>query len=167
MHRPLIGTLLLLVCTGVPPTASAQTNACDVNTDGFVNVIDVHSATNQILGLSSCTTADIDGGGHCDIIDLQKIINAAPGGSCIAGSGTGAAWYVSPTGNDANGAHSFTATLSALFVDTTAADYQLSAASPATDKGQTLAAVASDRRRQCQAAGNGVRHRVLRAPLTC
>src|SRR4029077_2798475 len=57
---------------------------------------------NQVLGISPCTTADIDGNGRCDITDIQRIVNAALGGACKTGSGTGATWYVTATGNDNN-----------------------------------------------------------------
>ena len=113
MHRHLIGgalLLLLLACTSALSAAAARswdaplsgTNACDLNSDGLVNVVDVQLAINQVLGISSCTTADIDGNGHCDVVDVQRIINAALGNGCQTGAGTGATWYVAPTGADTN-----------------------------------------------------------------
>ena len=55
---------------------------CDLNHDGVVNVTDVTLATNMALGLSTCT-ASITGTGGCNIVTVQRVVDAAlPGGTC-------------------------------------------------------------------------------------
>ena len=48
-----------------------------------VNIADVQLIINEALGLSSCT-ADLNGDGKCDIVDVQRVITAALGGNCSA-----------------------------------------------------------------------------------
>lgn len=60
-------------------------NPCDLNSDGTVNTTDVQLAINMTLGLSSCT-ANIDGPEVCDAVVVQRVINAADGGSCVIGN---------------------------------------------------------------------------------
>ena len=60
-------------------------NACDLNSDGAVNSGDSQAMTNMILGSSPCT-ANIDGSGVCNAVVLQRVINAAMGGSCLMGN---------------------------------------------------------------------------------
>ena len=60
-------------------------NACDLNNDGTVNNSDVDLATNMSLGLSACTAA-ILGAGVCNVMVVQRIINASMGGACVTGS---------------------------------------------------------------------------------
>jgi hypothetical protein len=65
-----------------PLSAWAQFSPCDLNQDGVVNVTDVTLATNMALGLSSCT-ATIKGTGGCNVVTVQRVVDAAlPGGSC-------------------------------------------------------------------------------------
>jgi parallel beta-helix repeat protein len=80
--------------------ASGAVNACDINADGLVNVIDIQQAINQALGISACTTGDVSKDGQCNVVDVQRIINAALGNGCKVGAG--ASWYVSPSGSDSN-----------------------------------------------------------------
>lgn len=63
-------------------------NACDLNGDGTVNVIDVQLAINMDLGVTPCT-ANIDGADVCNVVVVQRVINAALGGTCVTGSGSG------------------------------------------------------------------------------
>jgi hypothetical protein len=60
-------------------------NPCDLNNDGAVNTTDVQLAINMTLGTSSCT-ANVDGSGVCDAVVVQRVINAADGGSCTIGN---------------------------------------------------------------------------------
>ena len=62
--------------------ASAQTNACDVNNDGVVNVVDVQLTTNMYLGTVNCT-ANIAGPGVCTPQVVQTVVNTALGGTCF------------------------------------------------------------------------------------
>jgi len=82
-HRFLLFQLGLLVV--VPPLAWPQ-NACDLNQDGAVNVVDVQLATNMNLGLLPCT-ANINGPGVCNLIVIQRVTVAALGGPCVMDSG--------------------------------------------------------------------------------
>jgi len=61
-------------------------NACDLNADGAVNVLDVQLSVNMDLGTSSCT-ANVDGSGVCNVVVVQRVINAALGGSCVTDTG--------------------------------------------------------------------------------
>ena len=63
--------------------AQVAANACDLNADGAVNVIDVQIAINMDLGLMICA-ADIDGLGICNSDVVNKVVTAALGGTCVA-----------------------------------------------------------------------------------
>lgn|ERR1700693_430440 len=66
--------------------AQIQINACDLNMDGVVNSADVTLAVNMDIGLSSCT-AKIAGADLCNVVVVQRVINAIPPGTCVtAGS---------------------------------------------------------------------------------
>jgi hypothetical protein len=81
-------TLVAVLTAGLfsfSASASAQTlNACDLNSDGRVDNTDVDLAVNMSLGLAPCT-ANIIGAGICNIIVVQRVINAI-GGTCVAGT---------------------------------------------------------------------------------
>jgi hypothetical protein len=57
---------------------------CDLNIDGIVNVLDVQLMVSQALGTTACTNR-LDGGANCDVIDVQRVVNAALGGACRQG----------------------------------------------------------------------------------
>jgi fibronectin type 3 domain-containing protein len=60
---------------------SAQ-SPCDLNKDGVVNVTDVTIAVNMALGQSNCT-ASIKGTAGCNVVTVQRVVQAAlPGGTC-------------------------------------------------------------------------------------
>jgi fibronectin type 3 domain-containing protein len=65
--------------------AQIQINACDLNADGVVNSADVTLAVNMVIGLSACT-ADIVGIDTCNVVVVQRVINAIPPGTCLAGN---------------------------------------------------------------------------------
>ena len=79
--------LALLTTSLVALPISAQTNACDLNQDSSVNNVDVQLSVNMSLGITPCT-ANIYGVGVCNAIVVQRVVNAALGGSCITGSGS-------------------------------------------------------------------------------
>ncbi len=54
-------------------------NAADVNSDGFVNAVDVQLVINTALGLFNHSPSDIDGSGSVDAVDVQRVINGALG----------------------------------------------------------------------------------------
>ena len=90
-RRLAFGTGLLAVLSGVGWT---QTNACDlVAPFGTVDAADVQAAINMTLGISPCT-ANIGGAVVCNAAVVQRVINAALGGTCVTGVGT-VAHYVS------------------------------------------------------------------------
>jgi hypothetical protein len=61
--------------------ASAALNACDLNSDAAVNVIDVQLGTNMYLGTTPCT-ANIAGPNVCSALVVQQVTNAALTGTC-------------------------------------------------------------------------------------
>ncbi len=74
-----------------------QTNPCDLNQDGVVNSADVQVAINMTFGLAPCS-ASITGSNYCNIVMVQRVINAASGGSCLTSMGlhvVGLTWTAS------------------------------------------------------------------------
>ena len=68
-----------------PALGWAQVNACDLNSDGAVNSADEQAAVNMVLGLLPCT-ANIYGAGVCNVVVVQRVVNAALGGPCLTGT---------------------------------------------------------------------------------
>jgi hypothetical protein len=68
-------------------TSWAQSSACDLNADGRVDNADVQSAINMSLGVSTCN-ANVYGPNVCNVVMVQRVINASIGGSCLTGTGT-------------------------------------------------------------------------------
>jgi hypothetical protein len=64
--------------------SSGGGSPCDLNKDATVNFVDVALATNMSIGLFPCT-ADIAGFGVCNVIVVQRVTNAAMGGTCVTG----------------------------------------------------------------------------------
>jgi hypothetical protein len=71
-----------------PNRAFAQASACDLNQDTSTNIADVQLSVNMVLGLTTCT-ANITAPGVCDIIVVQRVVNAALGGACVTDSSPG------------------------------------------------------------------------------
>lgn len=67
-------------------SAWSQANSCDLNADGKVDSADVQSAISMSLGTSPCT-ANIAGANICDVVIVQRVINASLGGACITSTG--------------------------------------------------------------------------------
>ena len=40
------------------------------------------AAVNQALGVASCTNGDVNNDGSCNVLDVQKVVNGALGGTC-------------------------------------------------------------------------------------
>lgn len=61
--------------------AMAATSRCDLNGDASVNVIDVQSLVNIVLGITSpgAGIGDINGDNHLDIVDIQILVNVVLG----------------------------------------------------------------------------------------
>jgi hypothetical protein len=68
--------------SGAPPPPPPSGSACDVNSDGTTNVVDVQQEVNQALGIATCK-ADINKDGQCTVVDVQRVVNAALGGQCV------------------------------------------------------------------------------------
>ncbi len=94
--RHLVILLGLLAIARGP--ARAQINACDLNSDGTVNVVDVQRAINMDLDLSPCTT-NIDGAGVCNVVVVQRVINAALGNPCVTNHYVSLSWTASTSSN--------------------------------------------------------------------
>lgn len=80
----------LLLCHKL---AWPQSSACDLTADGRVDNTDVQSAINMSLGSSPCT-ASIAGAIVCNVVMVQRVINARlsatisnPLGNCLTGTG--------------------------------------------------------------------------------
>ena len=98
------------VCPSSLPGSGApsSTGACDLSQPyGTPDSSDVQAAINMTLGVSPCT-ANIIGTGLCNVVMVQRVVNAAlPGGTCVTGSGSGGGgpvshsvvlnWSASPT----------------------------------------------------------------------
>ncbi|MBZ5634655.1 MAG: hypothetical protein LAO55_16150 [Acidobacteriia bacterium] len=58
-------------------------NACDLNSDGAVNILDVNRIVSMVLGQTACS-ANINGAGVCTVVTVQRVVNAAlPAGTCV------------------------------------------------------------------------------------
>jgi hypothetical protein len=78
-------TVGLLLNTAAVSAQSAPLNACDLNADGAVNVADTVTGVNMILGPPSGCTANIIGANVCNVVMLQRVVNAALGSACVTG----------------------------------------------------------------------------------
>jgi len=104
-----VGVFGLLTPPPSPPTllsagsVGAGIQPCDVNNDGFVTVQDVQLAIDMDLGLLSCAL-NINGAGMCNVVTVQRIINADLGLPCVTGPGVTAnsvslSWTASTSSN--------------------------------------------------------------------
>ena len=73
--------LLCVLCLFPALQGFAQVNACDLNKDGTVNILDVMLAVKMANGEVPCT-ANIIGPGICDIVVVYRVIDAALAGVC-------------------------------------------------------------------------------------
>ena len=101
--RVLAGFLALLTASAVafgapPPSArnalasghaggepAAGQNPCDLNGDGVIDSSDVQLAINMALGVTPCTTGIADAG-ICNVLGVQRIVNASMGRACVTGT---------------------------------------------------------------------------------
>jgi hypothetical protein len=77
---------------------SQMQNACAVSGDATVSAVDVQQSINMALGLSSCTT-NIDGAGVCNVVVVQRVINAALGEGCVTNHWVSLSWTASTSSN--------------------------------------------------------------------
>lgn len=85
MHTRLIpffrtGTVLFF--TTCLSLQAAALNVCDLNADGAVNTADVNLAIGMSTGAITPCTANVIGNGICNVVMVQRVINAAQGASC-------------------------------------------------------------------------------------
>ncbi len=79
--------------------AQGPANACDLNADGAVNVLDVQLAVNMYLGLIPCT-ANIDTLDVCNSDVVNAVVTAALGGTCVVtGHSVALSWTASTSSN--------------------------------------------------------------------
>ena len=71
-------SLLFLSASG---RAQIQKDACDLNADGVDNAADVTLAVNMDIGSAPCT-ANIVALATCNVVVVQRVINAALGNAC-------------------------------------------------------------------------------------
>ncbi len=87
-----VGVFGLLHAAPLAPTALTAGSIgggmapCEINGDATVNIQDVQLAIDMALGLISCT-ANVDGSGICNILVVQRVVNAVLGGPCVTGPG--------------------------------------------------------------------------------
>jgi hypothetical protein len=104
-----VGAFGLLTPPPSPPTSLSAGSVgggiqpCDVNNDGSVSVQDVQLAINMDLGLLSCTL-NLTGSGICNVLAVQRIINADLGLPCVTGpsvtaNSVGLSWTASSSSN--------------------------------------------------------------------
>lgn len=106
-------------------------NACDLSPDGKIDAADVQAAVNMTLNPSTCT-ANIAGSKVCNVVVVQRVVNASLGGSCLTSTGlhvvslswagsTGAAAYKVYRGTTSGGPYSLLASLgtTTTYMDTT------------------------------------------------
>jgi hypothetical protein len=74
-----------LVVVTVGNSAGATNSSCDLNGAGVVSSADVQIAINQAIGIAPCTNASLQQNGQCNVIDVQRVVNAALGGACRVG----------------------------------------------------------------------------------
>lgn len=81
------GSAWVLLSKGgtTPPPPPPPQSACDLNGDGSVSSLDVDLARNQALGVIVCGTADLQQNGKCDVVDVQRVVNATLGRTCVVG----------------------------------------------------------------------------------
>ncbi len=95
--------------------AGTPLNACDLNADGVVNVLDVNRSVSMTLGQSSCT-ANVNGPGVCTVVTVQRVVNASlPSGACVVSgvaTPTPTALSCAPSSFNAAGTSTCTGTLS-------------------------------------------------------
>ena len=61
---------------------------CDLTNDRVINTTDVSLSVDKALGRSSCSAGDagdIDRNGACNVVDIQRIVNAVLTGTCRVG----------------------------------------------------------------------------------
>jgi hypothetical protein len=98
-RRRTLAVSVLISIFALTNIASAQSNACDLDSSGGTNVVDVNRAVSMVLGTMPCT-ANVEAPNTCSIVTVQRVVNAALGQSCVSYGGgvshsVGLAWLPS------------------------------------------------------------------------
>ena len=64
------------------PASGAELNPCDLDGSGAVNSTDVQWAAEMSIGARTPCSANILGPGVCNVVVVQRVANAANGGTC-------------------------------------------------------------------------------------
>jgi hypothetical protein len=95
VYSTILGVSLILT-----NSAFGQTNACDLDASGAVNVVDVNRAVSMALGTTPCT-ANVEAASTCTIVTVQRVVNNALGQPCVtynaATKTVALLWLPSPT----------------------------------------------------------------------
>ncbi len=93
-----LAILLGLLATVHGPAWSQMQNACALSGDATVSAVDVQQAINMALGLTTCNT-NIDGAGVCNVVVVQRVIDAALGEGCVTNHWVSLTWTASTSSN--------------------------------------------------------------------
>lgn len=96
MQRLAIVFGLLVIVPGL--AHSQMQNACALSGDATVSAVDVQLAINMALGLTACNT-NIDGAGVCNVVVVQRVIDAALGEGCNTNHWVSLSWTASTSSN--------------------------------------------------------------------
>ena len=136
MHKTLAALVASLSLLSPAAIHAQALNACDLNGDGAVNALDIKSAIDMVLSLAPCT-ANVIGAGVCNIVMLQRVVDAVVSGTCLTGlahsaslnwtasTSSGVAGYNVYRGTASNGP--YTKLTSALVVGTAYTDVTVQA----------------------------------------
>lgn len=90
-------TVTVLLSSACVSLQAAALNACDLNADGAVNTTDVNLAIGMTTGAVTPCTANVIGNGVCNVVMVQRVINATLGASC--GRTATLSWTASASAN--------------------------------------------------------------------
>lgn len=111
--KRVLRTLLVLAAllSASAPVWAQALNACDLNADGVVNVLDVQLAINMYLGLIPCT-ANIDTPGVCNTDVVNAAVTASLGGTCVVTTHSVALSWTASTSSSISGYNVYRSTTS-------------------------------------------------------
>lgn len=93
-------TVSFKAANGSNPPPATPLNECDLTDFGAVTSADMNAAVNMSLGITPCT-ANIVGAGVCNVVVVQRVVNAALGGNCVVGTAVphsvDLTWVASPS----------------------------------------------------------------------
>ncbi len=103
LWKPLLAALSVGLILFGPSVARAQAgNACDLNQDGTVDLVDVQLAISMALGTAPCN-ANVAGSGVCNVVVVQRVTNAVLGMGCLTGAHSVSLSWVASTSTNVAG----------------------------------------------------------------